>query len=230
MKSKLFRNHGPPSKSFSEDMDIVSNLDITKQVLKVLPETISQYLLASDTKSESESLESLRKIWPLPPKQMGAVLGVGGYLLQRMQIEDSIDDIMADLDTLDIVDSEKMTQIRPFLELLIEEYKRTFNAKILAVSTQSSALKVIKGITHLIDLRPVVDNRIELGEDISEYKPSVSTLVPVAILKLRLSGDDEFVFQMNLKTLRILQNELKAIDMELVEAIAFVGNEKITLR
>jgi len=230
MKSKLFRNHGPPSKSFSEDMDIVSNLDITKQVLKVLPETISQYLLASDTKSESESLESLRKIWPLPPKQMGAVLGVGGYLLQRMEIEDSIDDIMADLDTLDIVDSEKMTQIRPFLELLIEEYKRTFNAKILAVSTQSSALKVIKGITHLIDLRPVVDNRIELGEDISEYKPSVSTLVPVAILKLRLSGDDEFVFQMNLKTLRILQNELKAIDMELVEAIAFVGNEKITLR
>ena len=114
MKSKLFRNYGPPSKQFSEDMDVVSNLDITKKALEVLPKTISQYLLASDSKSESESLESLRKIWPLPPKQMGAVLGVGGYLLQRMQIEDSIDDIMADLDTLAIVDSEKLTQIRPF--------------------------------------------------------------------------------------------------------------------
>ena len=230
MKSKLFRNYGPPSKKFSEDMDVVSNLDITKKALEILPETISQYLLASDTKSESESLESLRKIWPLPPKQMGAVLGVGVYLLQRMQIEDSIDDIMADLDTLAIVDSEKLTQMRPFLELLIEEYKRTFNAKSLVISTQSSALKIIKGITHLIDLRPVVDNRIELGEDISEYKPSVSTLVPVAILRIRLSGDDEFVFQMNLKTLKLLQNELKALDKELEETIAFVGNEKITLR
>ncbi len=230
MKSKLFRNYGTPSKSFAEDMDTIANLDITKQALEVLPETISQYLLATDSKSESESLESLRKIWPLPPKQMGAVLGVGGNLLQRMEIEDTIDDIMADLDTLAIVDSEKLPQIRPFLEVLIEEHKRTYNAKSLASSTQSSGLKVIKGITHLIDLRPVVDNRIELGEDVSEYKPSVSTLVPVAILRLRLSGDDEFVFQMNLKTLSILQNELAAVDKELKETIAFVGNEKITLR
>lgn len=229
MKSKLFRNEGPPSKKFSEDMDIVLNLDITKQALKVLPGTISQYLLASDSKSESESLESLRKIWPLSPKQIGAVLGVGVYLLQRMEMEDSIDDIMDDLETLAIVDSEKLPQIRPFLELLIEEYESTFNAKSLAVGTQSSALKVIKSITHIIDLRPVVDNRNKLGEDLSEYKPSISTLVPVAILRIRLSGDDDFVFQMNLKTLRILQNELKAIDMELKETLAFVGNEKITL-
>lgn len=230
MKSKLFRNYGPPSKKFSEAMDVVSNLDITKEALEVLPKTISQYLLASDSKSESESLESLRKIWTLTPKQMEAVLGIGGYLLQRMEIEDSIDDIMADFDTLAIVGSEKLPKIRTFMELLIGEHKRTFNAKSLAISTQSSALKIIKGITHLIDLRPVVENRIETGEDVSKYKPSISTMVPVAILKLRLSGDDEFVFQMNLKTLRMLQNELKAIDNELEETIAFVGSEKITLR
>jgi len=229
MKSKMFRNNPAPSKEFSDDMDIVASLDITKQRLEVLPKVISQYVLSIDSKGETEALEVLRKVWSLTPKETGAVLGVGGFFLQRMEMEDSIDNIMADLETLAVIESKKLHAIRPFVEALLEEYKSKFNAEHLAVSAQSSGLKIIKGITHIVDLRPVVSNRIELGEDVSAYKPSVDTLVPVAILRLRLSGDDEFVFQMNRKTLRILQNELKAIDKELEETIAFVGKEKITL-
>ena len=229
MKSKLFMNNSPPSKELSEDMDIVSNLDISKQILEVLPKTIAQYILATDSKGESEALNALREIWTLSPKEVGAVIGVGGFFLQRMEIEDSINDIMSDLDTLAVIESKKLPQIRPFVEALLEEYKNTFNAERLAVSTQSSGLKTVKGITHIVDFRPVVSNRIELGEDTTKYKPTISTLVPVAILRLRLSGDDDFVFQMNRKTLMILQNELKAIDKELEEAIAFVGKEKVTL-
>ena len=229
MRSKLFRNNRAPSKNFSEDMDVVSNLTITKQILEILPKTISKYLLATDPKSESEALETLRKAWSLPPKEMEAVLGVGGYLLQRMEPEDSTDDIMADLDTLSVIENKKLPMIQPLIEALLEEYKKTFSTESLAVSHQSSGLKVIKGITHIVDFRPVVSNRIGLGEDITGYKPKVDTLVPVSILRIRLSGDDDFVFQMDRKSLRILKNELKAIDEELEEAIAFIGKEKITL-
>jgi hypothetical protein len=160
---------------------------------------------------------------------MAAVINIGGFFLQGMAAEDSIDDIMFDIEKLAVVESDKLTYIRPFVEALLEEYKKKFKAESLAASTQSSGLKLIKGITHIVDLRPVVANRIALQDDISGYKPIVNTLVPVAILKLRLSDDDEFVFQMNGKTLKILQTELKAIEKELEETIAFVGMEKITL-
>jgi len=229
MKSKIFRNHPAPSKSFSEDMDIIAKLKITEPILEVLPKSLSQYLLATDSKGESDALEDLRKIWSLTPEEMGAVIGVGGFFLQRMEKEDSIDDIMADLETLAVIESDELPKVRPFVEALLERYKSTFNDEILANDTQKAGINILKGITHIVDLRPVVSNRLELGADVSKYKPSVSTLVPVAILRLRLSGDDEFVFQMNCKTLRTLRDELKALDMELKETIAFVGSEKITL-
>ena len=229
MRSKLFRNNRPPSKGFSEDLEIVAHLNISEPILETLAETISKYLLATDPKSESEILDTLRSAWPLPLKEMEAVVRVGGYLLQRMEPEDSVDNIMADLDTLAVLEHKDLPAIRPFIEALIERHKKTFNAENLAASAQSAGLKIIKGITHIVDLRPVVSNRIGLGEDITEYKPKVDSLVPVGILRLRLSGDDEFVFQMDRKTLGILQNELKAIDLELQETIAFVGREKISL-
>lgn len=229
MKSKLFTNNPTVSKKFADDLDIIADIKITDEILDILPRSIWQYLIAMDSKSESEALEVLRTKCSLPPKKMNAVLGIGAYLLKKMEIEDSIDDIMVDLGTLEVIDKKKLPHIRPFVEALLEEYKNTFNAERLAISTQSSGLKTVKSITHIVDFRPVVSNRIELGEDTTKYKPTISTLVPVAILKLRLSGDDDFVFQMNRKTLMILQNELKAIDKELEEAIAFVGKEKVTL-
>jgi len=160
---------------------------------------------------------------------MEAILRVGGFFLQKMEIEDSVDDIMADLSTKAAIDAKKLPRIRPFVKALLDECKNKFNAKKLARSTQSSGLKIIKGVTHIVDLRPVVSNRIELEEDIAEYKPVVNSLVPIAILALRLSGDDEFVFQMDNRTLKILQNELQAIEKELTEAIAFVGKDKVIL-
>jgi hypothetical protein len=210
-------------------LGIVADTKITDEMLDILTGSISEYLLAKDSKSESKALDVLHTKFSLSPKPMEAILRIGGFFLQKMEIEDSIDDIMADLSTLAVIDAKKLPQIRPFVKALLDECKNEFDAKKLAVSTQSSGLKVIKGITHIVDLRPVVSNRIELEEDISEYKPVVDSLVPIEILGLRLSGDDEFVFQMDRRTLKILQNELQAMEKELTEAIAFVGKDKVNL-
>lgn len=229
MRSKLFTNNPVVSKEFSEDLGIVADTTITDEMLDILPSSISEYILARDSKSESKALEVLHTKFSLSPKLMGAILHIGSFFLQKMEIEDSIEDIMADLSTKAVVDAKKLPQIRTFVKALLDEYKNKFNAKKLAISTQSSGLKVIKGITHIVDLRPVVSNRLELGEDVTKYKPIVHSLVPVAILTLRLSGDDEFVFQMDRHTFKILQDTLQAIEKELAETVAFVGKDKLYL-
>ena len=229
MKSKLFTNNPVVPKEFSEDLGIVADTPITNEMLDILPRSISEYLLAMDSKGESKALDMLRTKFTLPPKQMEGILHVGGYLLRRMEVEDSIQDIMADLSTLAVIDAKKLTQTRPFVKALLDECKNKFDAEKLAAGTQSVALKNIKAISYSVDLRPVVTNRIELGEDIAEYKPIVSNLVPVAILAFRLSGDDEFVFQMNCRTLKILQDALQAMEKDLAETVAFVGKDKVRL-
>jgi hypothetical protein len=229
MRSKLFTNNPVVSKEFPEDLGIVADTTITDEMLDILPSSISEYILAMDSKSESKALDMLRTKFTLPPKRMEVIIRVGVYLLQRMEVEDSIDDIMADLSTLAVIDAKKLPQIRPFVKALQDECKNKFDAEKLAASTQSAGLKVIKGITYIVDLRPLVSNRLELGEDIAEYKPIVRKLVPVAILGLRLSGGDEFVFQMNCRTLKILQDALQAMEKDLAETVAFVGKDKVRL-
>ncbi len=229
MRSKLFTNNPVVSKEFSDDLGIVADTPITDEMLNIIPRSISEYILSMDSKSESKALDMFRTKFTLTPKQMGAILSVGMYFLRRMEVEDSIEDIMADLSTLAVIDVKKLAQIPPFVKALLDECKNRFDAEKLAAGTQSIALKVIKAISYSVDLRPVVSNRIDIGEDIAEYKPTVNNLVPIAILMLRLSGDDEFVFQMNLRTLKVLQKALQAIEKELTETVAFVGKDKVSL-
>ncbi|MFA5239459.1 MAG: hypothetical protein WC476_07105 [Phycisphaerae bacterium] len=229
MKSKIFTNNPVVTKGFSDELEIVADTTITSEMLCILPRSISEYILAMDSKGESKALDMLRTKFPLSPKQMEAILSVGGYFLKRMEIEDSINDIMADLKTLAVIDEKKITRIQPFVKALLDECKNKFDVERLAASTQSIALKNIKAISYSVDLRPVVSNRLELGDDVAKYKPIVSNLVPVAILMIRLSGDDEFVFQMDCRTLKVLQNVLQATEKDLAETVAFVGKDKVRL-
>jgi len=160
---------------------------------------------------------------------MKAVLGIGSFFLQEMDKKDTISDIITDLKTLSAVDTEKLSNLEPFINSILVEFKTDFSNKRLAISTQKSGLKILKGITALVDLRPVVINSIETGEDVKSYKPIVESLVPVIILRLRLSDDDKFVFQMDRDTAEELKDILEAAQKELDEAIKFVGKEKLRL-
>jgi hypothetical protein len=230
MKSKLFRDNPTPTKSFSDDLTVLAKLDISDEILEILPKSISQYILATDAKDEDKALEELRAKWKLPLQKLHAVLHAGGYFLRNMDIEDSTDDILDDLKTLVVIESEKLPKLRPFIDALRNEFQKTFADDILAFSSQRAGVKNITGITYVADLRAVTPGPSDImAEDMDKYTPKMSCLVPVAILRLRLSDDEQVVFQMNRKTLKVLQNALKSVEKELDQAIAFVGKDKVKL-
>lgn len=228
MKTKLFSG-GLVSEEFSEHLDTIANVDFSGKRLDVLSKNISRWLLASESKTETEALETLRKEWSLSPKEMKAVFGIGSFFLQEMDEKDTISDIMADLKTVSAVDPKKLSKLEPFVNSLLVEIKTDFSNERIATSTQKSGLKILKAITHLVDLRTVVSNLIKSGEDVKKYKPIVKSLVPVIILRLRLSDDDIFIFQMDRNTAEKLKDTLEAAQKELDETIEFVGKDKIRL-
>ena len=230
MKSKLFSDNPTPKKSLSDDLTVLAELDIKDEVLKILPKSISKYVLAVESKGEDEALKDLRLKWPVPLQKLIAVLHVGGYFLRNMGLEDSTDDIMADLEALAVVKREKLPKLRLFVDALQKEFQKTFSADRLALNTEMAGIKYITAISYASELRAVAPGpRDIMTEDIDKYIPTVSCLVPVVILRLRLSDDEKVVFQMNRKTLKILQNALKAVEKELDQAIAFVGKDKVKL-
>lgn len=229
MKSKLFSDNPTPAKSLSDDLSALSELDINDDVLEILPKSISQYLLSIESKDEEQALKDLRAKWPLPLEKLHVVLHAGGYFLRNMGEDDSTDDIMEDLETLAVVEKEKLPKLRPFVDALRKEFQQTFADDILAISSQRAGIKNITAISYMVDLRAVMRSPADIGEDVSKYTPTLSCLVPIAILRLRLSDDEKIVFQMNRKSLKFLQNALKAMEKELDQVIAFVGKDKVKL-
>jgi hypothetical protein len=229
MKSKLFQNNSTPAKKFSEHLKIIANLDIPNEMLNILVESITQYTLAITGKEETKALEELREKWPQSLEETKALIGIGGYLLRKWETEDSVDEIMEDLDSLAIVEHKNLSKMRPLIEAICEESKKRFSTQILAVSTQNSILKNILSIGHVVDLRGMIINPPEVGDCYEEYVPNIKQLVPVGIVQLKITGDKVVRFQLNLKTLKILKDDLTALEKELNVAIDLVGNEKVHL-
>lgn len=230
MKSKLFSEDPTPSKSFSDNLNVLAELDIKDEILEILPKVISEYTLALDAEAIDDALKDFRLKWPLPLEKLTSVLKVGEYFLQNMSPDDSTDDIVADLEVLSIVKSEKLPKVRRFIDVLQKEFQETFAADRLALNTEMSVLKRISAISYAAELRAVAQGPGNLTtEDMDKYTPTVKCLVPIAILNLRLTGDEKVVFQMNYKTLKILQNALKVVEKELDQAVAFVGKDKVKL-
>jgi len=227
MKSKLF-NDGTPSKAFAEHLNIVGGLNIDGQTASLISDKLCEWTLATDPKSETSIVEDLTQKVPMTPEQTEALTGIGAFLLREMDESDSADNIMQDLERFGVAESAKLDRLRPLIEALLGKVKGRFAERIRADRTARAGIKTIKGITHLVDLRLVLKGRFE-GGSIEDYKPRISTLTPVGILRLRLSGDNECIFQVDRSTLRVLQDELRAMQKELDEATSFVGPEKFAL-
>lgn len=227
MKSKLFTNNPTVSKEFSKDLKVVTNIKSTPKLLEVFPRCLSRYVMARDSKSETESLEELRTLFLLSQKEMAALLNFGGFILTNSAVDDTVDNIMEDFKTMAAVEDSKLPKIRPYVEVLLKICVSEFEIQKITRSTQTSGLNVITGITHLLDLRAVVENRLETGDEIEDYDPNIVSLVPVAILRLHLSNKKEIVFQMTSYSLKLLHDEIEAIKKELASAIKFVGSEKV---
>ncbi len=227
MKSKLFRDNPPPAKGMSEDLDVIAGLKLSKEILGVLSKSVSEYVLAPYARSESKALESLRQRVALSPKELEAILRFGGNFLRKLDTSDTVDNIMADLETSAVLDIDKLKKVRPFIEAVVQEFEVSHHSQRLAQITQQSTIDNITGIEHTVDLRAVVANSLRLGDSVDHYKPKVDKLVPAAILRIKLSGDEEVVLQLDGFTLSVLQDELIAIERELKAAIALVGEDKV---
>ncbi len=229
MKSRLFQENSTLTKKFSEHLKIITDLDIPNEMLNIIVKSISQHALAITGKEETKALEELREKWPQSLEETRALIGIGGYLLRKWETEDSVDEIMEDLDSLAIVEHKKLSKMRPLIEAICEESKKRFSTQILAVSTQKSILKNILNIGHVVDLRGMVINPPEVDDCYEEYVPNIKQLVPVGIVQLKITGDKVVRFQLDLKTLKILKDDLTALEKELNAAIDLVGNEKVHL-
>lgn len=63
MKSQLFKDNPTPSKSLADEFNIVAELDISDEVLKIIPKSIAQYILSAQAKDEERALTELRTKW-----------------------------------------------------------------------------------------------------------------------------------------------------------------------
>jgi hypothetical protein len=230
MKSKLFTNNLTLGKDFTEDISTIASLEIPPNIMPLIPKTVSKFYLAKDAETEAETLDSIRAKWNVSLRELNVIIGIGGFLLKNLGREDTSEDIMEDLKTLNLIEKEKLTKLRPFIDSFVSEYKSSFSIYGLAASIQRAALKTIRGVNHWLDLRVVILNSPDIGESIENYKPNINGLAPVVVFSLRLRNDDQpIIFQMDRYALKIFQDELAVAKKELDESVKFIGRDKVSI-
>lgn len=227
MKSELFREHPDVSKTFAEHVAIVAKVQFPDGIRQRLPGILSQLVFASTSRDEARIIAELRSEWPLPADELQALLGVGHFFLRNVGENDTADVIVEDLPALTGLSEDDAASLHPFVASLVEEAQRSFKDLRRIYRTQISGLKVIQGITHLMDLRAVIPNAGDMDSGIESYHPKIQRLVPVAILKLRFDDNEEAVFQMDERTLDLLLEDIMQLKKEFQATVSFIPGDKV---
>lgn len=169
----------------------------------------------------------MRSVFALPSDKFNPLLTVSGFLLQGMGESDSTDDILDDIDSLKLLNEEQIQRIRKLVEGLVAVWKTDFGFVQKIYSEQHSVIRVPSAVSSVTDLRAVIHNEFRIGDELDKYDPKIQKLVPVSIMRLRFDDQEEIVFQLDQRTLRILVAEFGAAEKEMDNLIAFVGNEKV---
>lgn len=227
MKSQLFENNPTPTEELANDLKRIAALKDLPAICIRLPAVASRFAQAPNRRGEAEALEELRDAFSLAANEVNALLRVSVFVLREMAETDTAEDIANDLRTLRLVDEDEIARLGGLLKGLVVEWKQTYGDIRNVYATQQAVVPTPVGVSTVVDLRAVIPGGFKIGDDLHTYKPRVATLVPVAITNIRFDDGESVVFQMDVRTLRILVDELQAAEKEMVETMSFVGHDKV---
>jgi len=217
MKSKIFAENPLPSKAFREHCLALSGLP--SSVAQQVASFAWEYLRAHTEAEEAAVIGRMRAEMGLHSEQIQAALGIGSFFLRALDPDDDEQSVLEDVTALAELQGDQPQKLRPFLAALVAKFADVRGA-CLARATRFSALKVLRSTTRLVDLRAVFHDKYSVGDDVTSYRPAARSLIPIAILRLSFGEEDETVFQMDLRTLRLLQAELEALEKEMAAVVA----------
>ena len=233
IKSKLFSENPAVSKDFGEDIAKIAEAGIEASLQKKLAAATAEFYLAPTSKTEARAIETIRREWPTKPEVLRLFLSIGSFFLREMDETDTFEAIASDLVALRIAEKKDVDALIPFLEGTICHFKETVLERKRDVGTQQFGPKIVRGLTCRADLRGVIREAEDTDEE-SDDKPAdaprppeIANLVPVGVVSLRLSGDDEVVFQVDYRTLDIIRKKLDRLHAQMNALVKYVEGDKI---
>ena len=231
MKSQLFsKNAWLGAEKFKKDLKKISEID--SDVLTELPKIVLDvHLSETDDDAQVIYTESAKK------------LGIDEYVLKsNFQIigsfikefapdgdayADSVESIVKDIKDAEILDDENIKKIEKLLAVAKKIGSEKFYSADKRKSYQKSGLPILEGISGTANLRAVFNESFKSTDSIEDYTPECEGLVPVATVKLRLenSSFDNVFFQMSPSQIRLVINNLLALEKQMEEAINFTKTD-----
>ena len=228
VKSRLFHDNPTISKELGEHLKLIAGAEIDEEIQKQLAGAVAGYYLAPNAIEESKALEGIRSSWTKDAETLRVCIGIGGFLLRELDEFDKAADIQSDLQTLGFLEKDEVDKIASFLTAIVSVFQESILRERRDIATQQFGIKTLSGMGYKADLRVVISNPHEkwnetkIEQEGYKYAPKVSNLVPVGIIHLLFPDDENVVFQLDYRTLDILQRKLTELRAELDVAIAFV--------
>jgi len=235
IRSKLFSKNPVISKHFEEDIRTISKAGIDAHLQQELAAATAEFYLAPTSKTEVTAIETIRSKWPASAEVLRLFLSIGSFFLKEMDETDTSEAIASDLVGLHIAEQQDADAVTPFIEGIIRHFKETVLERKRNLETQQFGPRIVRALTCRADLRGVIRELEDTDEESDDKQadparpPEIANLVPVGIIHLRLSGDDnlEVVFQVDYRTLDLVRKELDRLHAQMDALVKYVEGDKV---
>jgi len=230
MKSNLFAKNDLSGGRFAKDLKCAMDLD--PEVLAKVPDFALRAFLA-DTKSEAENVyEDASKNLNVPRAQLDYAVDVARFLIREMAPEgnafsDEPVSLAEDAREVCNLPAEKTTLLIGLMSQLKGVATEEVRLASLRRSQLSDFLPTLQAVGTTVDFRAVFARQYEYENDVASYVPQCVDMMPVGILTLSFTGDqDDVFFQVNKRSLQILLDNLVALKKKIETAEKHVVYKK----
>ena len=233
IRSKLFSENPAVSKDLGEDIRKIAEAGIDAVLQQELAAATAEFYLAPTSKTEARAIEAIRSRWPDTPEVLRLFLGIGSFFLREMDETDTFDAIVSDLEGLRIAEQKDVEAVTPFIKGTIDHFKETVLERKRDVATQQFGPKIVRGLACRADLRGVIREVEDMDEESDDNPadparpPEIANLVPIGVINLSLTGDDEVVFQVDYRTLDIIRKTLDRLHAQMDALVKYVEGDKV---
>ncbi len=224
MRSAVFSAAGEISDKLRDDLRTVATLPAA--IKKDLPRYSGRFLLTRTDREEVSVQQEFVSESGLAWDEAARALRVVLFFLKQMRPNDSAADIIDDIRELDVV--EEPEALKPLFESLVAYYNDEFNRPIQARRAFAATVPYLRSTAYSVELRGVFEREYEDDiESPDKYKPNLTGLLPVAVVRLKTNPDQSFVFQVRPGTLKTLINELTALERKLNTLVEDYGETEV---
>jgi|GEM_PF-5417846 len=226
MKSRMFNKFDPNSKKNEQFLiDLKRLLSSSDGLLNEILDKVSDLYVVRTSSQRESIVDGISANTGKSKVEINYIVYILEFFIKnRLEDEnsDTADDWLEDLKSLGVIELDEEEEFLRIAKVLIDDVVPKIEKDVKRQKFTTGLLPVLENIGATVEMRAVNENKFKVGQDLNNYVPRVSDIVPLVSLHIGLDTEENFYFQVSEEALDLMIDSLGAAKKDLSALKDFV--------